>query len=89
MSPELTSLLTSPIVIGLSIAAVLAYIVAVGLAMKMALACTAPETPSLLRATYIAFIIPVVQIILSVGLMLVVPPGYAIIVNLFVPPWSV
>lgn len=84
MSPELTSLLTSPIVIGLSVASVLAYIVAVGLAMKMALACTAPETPSLMRATYIAFIIPVVQIFLTVMLALMVPPSYAIIVNLFV-----
>ncbi|TWT49142.1 hypothetical protein Pla22_43340 [Rubripirellula amarantea] len=82
MSPELSSLLTSPSFLSLAVVTFFMYVLAVGLAMKMALACMAPEAPSLLRATYISFMIPFVQFVLGIVLMSFIPIQFGLPVKL-------
>ena len=82
MTPEIKSLLLDPVTIAIIVGSFVGWILSVGLSMKWALALTADETPTLRRATFIAFFIAFAQMFAMMFISMLVPGQFRFLANI-------
>lgn len=82
LTPEIQSMFLDPIAIAIVVGSFFGWILSVGLAMKWAFGLTSNETPSLRRATFIAFFMAFAQIFAAMFVAILVPREYQLIGNI-------